>query len=175
MKHKVSIYTLALLGALALAALAGGLFTSDNAVYAADPEVESNTFTRDVPENTPPGVNIGDPISATDDDEDGENALEFGNTLTYSLQASADSDDARADAASFDIDASTGQLITKAPLDADGTKIRYTVTVRVDDGETRSNPVTQLVTITVMDVNEPPAAPAAPAVVSGQDISNTKR
>ena len=27
---------------------------------------------RSVPENTPPGVNIGDPISATDADEDGE-------------------------------------------------------------------------------------------------------
>ena len=64
-----------------------------------------------MPENTPPGVNIGDPISATDADESGEgNALEFGNTLTYSLEGT--------DAASFDIDPSTGQLITKAPLDA---------------------------------------------------------
>ena len=63
-----------------------------------------------VPENTPPGVNIGDPISATDDDETGTDAMEFGNTLTYKLGGD--------DAASFDIDASTGQLITKAPLDA---------------------------------------------------------
>ena len=35
--------------------------------------------------------------------------LEFGNTLTYSLGGD--------DAASFDIDPSTGQLITKAPLE----------------------------------------------------------
>ena len=62
-----------------------------------------------MPENTPPGVNIGDPISATDADEDDE----FGNTLTYSLEG------ADTDAASFDIDPSTGQLITKAALDAE--------------------------------------------------------
>ena len=33
-------------------------------------------------ENTPPGVNIGGPISATDVDEATE---EYGDTLTYSL------------------------------------------------------------------------------------------
>ena len=71
MKHKMPVYTLALLGALALAALSGGLLTtSDNVVYAADPDVRQPIPTsRSVPENTPPGVNIGAPISATDDDE----------------------------------------------------------------------------------------------------------
>ena len=66
---------------------------------------------RSVPENTPPGVNIGAPVSATDGDEDGagNDDIEFGDTLTYSLSGT--------DAASFDIDASTGQLLTKAPLD----------------------------------------------------------
>ena len=101
MKYRAYIYTLALLGALALAAVSGGLLTtSDNVVYAADPQFDSNTSQRDVPENTPPGVNIGDPISATDRDDDGgenDNAIEFGNTLTYSLGGT--------DAASFDIDA----------------------------------------------------------------------
>ena len=122
----------------------------------------------EVPENTPPGVNIGDPISATDADEDGEDALEFGNTLTYSLEATADTD-----AASFDIDPSTGQLITKAPLDAEGAKINYTVTVRVDDGEPRDNPIERDVAITVTDVDEPPAAPIPPTVVSGPDTEDT--
>ena len=83
-----------------------------------------------VPENTPPGVNIGDPISATDPDETGDDALEFGNTLTYKLGGT--------DAASFDIDASTGQLITKAPLDRGRRKTTYSVTVTVDDGEDRA-------------------------------------
>ena len=111
MNYRAYIYTLALLGALALAAVSGGLFTSsDNVVYAAPP-IFDDTGTRSVPENTPPGVNIGDPISATDDDDDGEDNddIEFGDTLTYSLSGT--------DAASFDIDPSTGQLITKAPLD----------------------------------------------------------
>ena len=109
-----------------------------------------------MPENTPPGVNIGNPISATDADEDD---LEYGNTLTYSLQGT--------DAASFDIDPSTGQLITKAPLDHEATGgTSHSVTVTVDDGE---NSVDQTVTITVTDVDEPPAAPLPPTVVSGED------
>ena len=118
-----------------------------------------------MPENTPPGVNIGDPISATDRDETGDDAIEFGNTLTYSLGGT--------DAASFDIDASTGQLITKAPLDADGIKTFYSVTVTVDDGETRDTDCkncTQAVSITVADEDiEPPAAPLPPTVVSWDD------
>ena len=125
MKYKASIYTLALLGALALAAISGGLLTSsDNVVYAEAPVFDTDPApsSRDVPENTPPGVNIGAPISATDDDETGDDAIEFGNTLTYKLSGT--------DAASFDIDTSTGQLITKAPLDEE-TKDSYSVTVTV--------------------------------------------
>ena len=159
MKYRASIYTLALLGALALAAVSGGLLTSsDNVVYAADPDFDDNDNTRTVAENTPPGVNIGDPISATDADE---GTMEYGQTLTYKLGGN--------DAASFDIDASTGQLITKAPLDAE-TKLSYSVTVSVDDGETRETPLTpQTVAITVTNITiEPPAAPASPAVVSGE-------
>ena len=166
MKYRAYIYTLALLGALALAAISGGLLTtSDNVVYAADPDFGSGSFNREVPENTPPGVNIGDPISATDEDEDD---LEFGNTLTYSLEATEDTDVARADAASFDIDPSTGQLITKAPLDTEA-KPSYSVTVKVDDGESRDQDIMRVVTITVADVDEHPAAPAPPTVVSGKD------
>ena len=159
MNYKASIYTLALLGALALAAISGGILTSsDNVVYAqADPVFVAGADTRDVPENTPPGVNIGDPVSATDPDETGDDAIEFGNTLTYKLGGD--------DAALFDIDASTGQLITKAPLDFESDPF-YLVTVTVDDGETRDPPTTQPVTITVMDVAEAPGALAAPTVVS---------
>ena len=54
---------------------------------------------------------IGDPVTATDPD---------GETPTYSLGG--------ADAASFDIDASSGQLQTKADLDYE-MKSTYTVTV----------------------------------------------
>ena len=161
MKLNNTVVTLALVGVLALAALAGGLLPAGNAVHAANPVFVSGTDTRTIPENTRSGVNIGDPISATDDDDDGEDNddIEFGDTLTYSLSGT--------DAASFDIDASTGQLITKAPLNADvaeGGKTSYSVTVTVKD--TSGTSVTEDVTINVMDVAEEPGAPAAPTVVS---------
>ena len=157
MRHNKPVFPLAAALALTLALVSGILFFADSPVYAADPGFVEDTDNRDVPENTPPGVNIGAPISATDADE---GTREFGNTLTYSLGGE--------DAASFDIDASTGQLITKAPLNYE-TKETYSVTVTVDDGEDRDNPITQSVTIGVMDQGEVPAAPFPPTVVSGKD------
>ena len=163
---RTKLLTTAIAG-LALAALLGVLLPSDTAVHAADPVFDADPApgTRSVPENTPPGVNIGSPISATDADDDGtgNDDIEFGDTLTYSLSGT--------DAASFDIDASTGQLITKAPLDFErpsgGTNSDsndYVVTVTVKD--TSGTSVTQDVTITVTNVDEAPGAVAAPTVVS---------
>ena len=164
MKQNNTVVTLALLGVLALAALAGGLLPAGSPVHAANPEFVSGANSRSVPENTPPGVNIGAPISATDPDETGEDAKEFGNTLTYKLGGP--------DAASFEIDSSTGQLITKVPLDTER-KSSYVVTVTVDDGETRDPPVTQNVAISVTDVDELPAAPFPPTVVSWDNEDTT--
>ena len=155
----------ATLAAFALAALLGVLLPSDTAVHAAVPVLDAGpTFSLSVKEDTLPGVNIGNPFSATDVDETGDEGndllpLEYGDTLTYSLEGD--------DAASFDIDSSTGQLITKAPLDAEGTKPSYMVTVKVEDSNGGSD--TTNVTITVTAVLEPPAAPVAPTVVSGED------
>ena len=163
MRHNTSVTTMAAALALALALLVGVLLPSDSPVYAEPPEFDTDTNVRSVDENTPAGVNIGAPISATDPDETGSasvDAMEFGNTLTYSIDA--------ASAAVFDIDSSTGQLITKAPLDADSTD-SYSVTVTVDDGETRDSPITQVVKITVTGVTETPLAPLPPTVVSGVD------
>ena len=157
---------MALLGALTLAMLSGVLLPSDNVVYAVPPTFDTGAGPWEVPENTPPGVNIGAPVSATDDDETGENdvdALEFGQTLTYSLEGN--------NAELFDIDPSTGQLITKAPLDTEA-ESSYTVTVSVDDGETGTD-VTQSVSITVTNVDEEPAAPFPPTVVSWDDSTTT--
>ena len=143
-------------------------------MYAADPAFvdTDDPITRSIEENTPPGVNIGDPISATDVDETGDtdndiDAIEFGDTLTYSLGGT--------NAASFDIDASTGQLITKAPLNADvseGGKNSYTVTVTVKDS--MGNSVMRDVTITVTGVEEAPGAVAAPTVVSTDSDSDAE-
>ena len=162
MRQYIPVITLA----AALALLLGVLLPSDNVVHAADPDFpNAETGARSVDENTPPGVNIGDPVSATDADDDGEdnNDIEFGDTLTYSLSGT--------DAASFDIDASTGQLITKAPLDFENPRggigsdsNDYVVTVTGKDSSGASD--TQGVRITVTNVREEPGAPAAPTVVS---------
>ena len=153
---RTRLLTTAIAG-FALAALLGVLLPSDTAVHAQNPPVFDDTDVRSVDENTPPGVNIGAPISATDPDEDTE---EFGNTLTYKLGGT--------DAASFDIDPSTGQLITKAPLDHEADD-SYSVMVTVTDSETPANTVERTVTINVTDVNELPAQLPPPTVVSGED------
>ncbi len=174
MKLNNTVVTLALLGVLALAALAGGLLPAGNPVHAQEattnrpPAFDAETASRLIEENTPPGVNIGDPVTATDPDEDGDaDDREFGETLTYSLEG--------ADADSFNLDPLTGQLSTKAPLDfeayTDATSA-YSVTVRVRDS--RGETDTVVVTIEVTDdPTEPPFAPAAPTVVSGPDDDTT--
>ncbi len=100
----------------------------------AAPEFASATDTRSVAENTDAGENIGAPVEATDADA--------GDTLTYTLGG--------ADAASFDIDGATGQIMTEAALDHE-TKASYEVTVTASDG-TDEDSIT--VTIAVTDVDE---------------------
>ena len=111
----------------------------------------SETGVRRVVENTPSGVNIGDPVRADDDDND---------TLTYSLDATS--------AASFDIDEFSGQLQTKAALDFED-KSRYTVTVSVRDSMDANGDADEVtddtitVTIQVANLNEAPVfTPIAP-------------
>ena len=96
---------------------------------------EGESTTRTVVENTVAGVNIGIPVAATDAD---------GNTLTYTLGGT--------DAASFAIEAATGQLKTKATLDYE-IKNTYSVTITVSDGSLTD---TINVTINVSNVNEAP-------------------
>ena len=160
MRQYIPVITLALLGAFALAVVSGGLLPSDNAVRAEHIDAPTNTAPvfsdsdgREIPENTPAGVNIGAPVSATDVDED---------TLTYSLD-----DDS---SATFDIDSSTGQLITKAALNHEPDEpTRYSVTVTVNDGteDDANNNASRTLTITVTDEAEEPAQPAPPVVTTG--------
>ena len=101
--------------------------------------------TRQVAENTLPGTNIGDPVAATDPDQD---------TLTYSLSG--------AGSGAFDIDGSTGQVKTKDPLDHERqAEIRLTVTAADPGGLA----VSVQVTVTVTDVEtEAPGKPDPPSV-----------
>ena len=95
-------------------------------------------------ENTAAGTDFGTPVSARDQE-----------TLFYSLEGT--------DAASFDIDSSTGQLKTRAGVDYDHeTQSTYVVTVKADDGMGLS--ATIAVTVNVTDVEEPPGVPGKPLV-----------
>ena len=111
--------------------------------------LEGENTARIVLENTVAGVNIGNPVLASDVNND---------ALTYTLGG--------IDADGFDMD-SSGQLITKSPLDYE-TKHVYTVTVTVADAELSD---TIMVTIIVIDVNDTvstvgfvPVADRTPAV-----------
>ena len=113
------------------------------------PTFDSSTAARSVAENTAAGQNVGAVLTATDDD---------GDTLTYTLEGT--------DAASFDLVTTTdpaAQIRTKTGVtynhEAQST---YTVFVKADDGNSGTDSVT--VTITVTDVDEAPAQPAAPSV-----------
>ena len=107
------------------------------------PSFSPNTI-RSVDENTPAGQKIGDPVTATDDESD---------DLTYSMGGD--------DATHFDIATSTGQLMTKDPLNFEN-KPSYSVTISVSDGKDVHNnaadttDATIPVTVNVNNVNEPP-------------------
>ena len=100
------------------------------------PAFSSSTVTRSFFENAPAGTPVGDPVTASDADND---------TLTYTLGGT--------DAASFDIDAATGQLRAKSGVTYDyETRTTYSVTVTATD--TFNTTASATVTINVADVNE---------------------
>ena len=109
---------------------------------------------REIAENTDAGEDIGvedgvaQPVVATDPNED---------TLTYTLGG--------ADAASFDIVDTSGQLQTKAPLDRED-KDTYMVTVTATDPSGLSATVN--VTIKVTDVDEAPTIMRGGLAISGR-------
>ena len=101
--------------------------------------------TRRVAENTPPGANLGAPVTASDPDQD---------KLTYSLSG--------ADSAAFEIDESTGQIETKGPLDHERQPVCRLVVTAADPGGLA---VSVEVTIAVTDVEtEAPGKPDPPSV-----------
>ena len=108
-----------------------------------DPQVTvvPDTFTREVNENTGANQNVGSPVTA---------AYSGTCTLTYTLGGT--------DAASFEIDSSTGQLKTRSGVTYDHeAKSTYTVTVTASNANCGADDAT--VTINVNDVNEPPSVP----------------
>ena len=103
-----------------------------------EPEFDANgPVTITVPENTEDGTDIGDPLTASDDDD---------TVLTYGII------DWR-DGSSFDIDSSTGQLKTKAPLDYE-TRTQYELQANVHDDDGGDDWIS--INIRVTDVAEAP-------------------
>ena len=92
--------------------------------------IEGDSTTRSVAENTEAGVNIGGPVSATDED---------GDPLAYTLGG--------IDAGSFGIVGTTGQLQTRAELDYE-TKDVYSVTVLVSDGKGGTDTIGVAISVT---------------------------
>ena len=104
------------------------------------PEFGTGPFTRSIVEGSTAGRNIGNPVTATD-----ENA-EDNDKLTYELSGT--------DVDSFDIDATNGQVKTKAPL-VYATKRNYTVIATATDPSLESDTIT--VTINVTRAPRPPS------------------
>ena len=102
---------------------------------------------RSVAENTAAGEDIGNPVAANDAN---------GDTLTYALSGT--------NAASFDIDPATGQLMTLEALDYE-TKRTYSVTVTASDSGGLSDSID--VTITVTDVDDADAGDPLLAAYDG--------
>ena len=113
------------------------------------PTFANPTVTLTLPENTAGGVDIGSPVEAVDADA--------GDTLTYSLTG--------ADATSFTIVTSSGQIRTRSGVtyDFEAPKNTYSLSVTVTDQTANAS---ASVTINLSDVAEPPAKPAAPAVAA---------
>ncbi len=112
---------------------------------------EGSRTIRSVAENTVRNTDIGEPVTATDDN---------GDILTYSLSGT-DSDE-------FTIGEFSGQIRTYAPLDFEG-KNSYLVTANVNDGRGGTDKIR--VTINVDDVNEAPGKPDEPTVTSNGETS----
>ena len=109
----------------------------------AAPAFSAGPQMRSIAENTAAGTNIGAPIPAATDTD--------GDTLTYSMEGT--------DAASFNFNASTRQITTKAGVTYDyEIKSSYSVTIKADDGN--GGTATIAVTINLTDVSEAPPSTA---------------
>ena len=119
--------------------------TSKNAVRAVPsvnsaPAFAASTMTREVKENSIENTAVGDPVKASDADDD---------VLTYRLSGGADK-------GSFTIDAATGQIKVKkgTSLNYEGSQTTYAVEVTAADAFGGSD--STAVTISVANVNEAP-------------------
>ncbi len=112
------------------------------------PAFTSSSVARSVYENTPADTPVGQPVSATDADND---------PLTYSLSG--------ADFSSFNLQSVTGQITTSSPLDYES-QDRYEMTVTTRDGYGGSASV-QVTVFVINDSSEVPEQPDRPSAAGG--------
>ena len=113
---------------------------------------DAGTAAREVEENSPPGTNVGKPVTATDPNSD---------VLTYSLGSGDDEGNYR-------IDPGTGQITVgpRAMLDHEAEDREHTVMVTATDPSDVTGTVT--VTVTIKDVNEAPMITGGPTKISNK-------
>ena len=116
------------------------------------PAFRESRPTRQLAENTRSGVDIGDPVEATDPDDD---------ALTYRIGG--------ADGGKFIIDRSTGQLLTRAGASYDH-EAAPTLDVTVTAEDEYGASVDVAVRVAVTDEPEPPAAPAAAQLFTRENM-----
>ena len=130
----------------------------------ASPDFQDDTDTRSVPESTAVGGPVGDPVTATDTDND---------TLTYTFAADSDLQ-------FFDIDMETGQIEVAQELDFDAVGLgraddavagTYTVVVRATDPSGLADNIT--ITITAENVNEAPIVTGRAELNVAEGITGT--
>ena len=129
---------------------AGRTGTADNTAPTFDASLPASLT---VDENTRPGTELGAPFAATDTD---------GDTLTWLLDG--------ADSRAFAIDPDSGQLRALATLDHEA-QAAFALAVRVSDGAGGAD--TLAVTVNVADLDEQPAQPAPPWVLSSVDAATS--
>ena len=140
-------------------------FAVDNNSMVECPNLYSPVFEEDmleleVAENVPLGTDVGEPVTATDADDD---------TVTYSLDTTTPY------ASYFQINSETGQLQTNV---ATGHVFNhempihvYAISVIADDGREGTDTAQITVVVSVTDVNEPPDAPVAVTVTGSGTTS----
>ena len=131
------------LALLALFALAFAVLSSTATAQAqtatnGPPEFADETADRSVPENSPPGTGVGEPVAATDADND---------ALTYSISGT--------DASLFRIDSAGGQITVRPGTVLDyETRSSYAVTVTASDPSGASDTITVAIMVTDVRVSE---------------------
>ena len=122
---------------------------------------EGTAAFRQVAEDSGPGSAVGEPVVATDANDE---------TLAYSLGGADE----------FTVDAASGQIRVASGVVLDfEAQPSYTVTLRVSDGKDidgnadATADATISVTIDLTDVNEPPPTPAAPFVITPSSGAQT--